>query len=1180
MFVYLSKKIAIPNNVKLKCVAWNKSQGYLACGGENALLKVLQLDSGRTSNHAKGPQASNSNLSMNQTLDGHAGNGSVQIVRWNESAHQKLTSADQYGLITVWMLYKGSWSEDMINNRNKSVVTDMKWSSDGQKICIVYEDGAVIVGSVEGNRIWNRDLKGVSLTHVEWSPNGQLLLFGLANGDVHIFDNSGNVMGDLSMKITKSDEEIVICDIHWYNGKGGYVEANCPCLAICYVNGQVQIMRNENDEEPVIFNCGEIRVVGIEWNFDGSILAVAGISKLFEGGVTKECNTIQFYSPYGEHLQTLKLPGKEIVGCSWEGGGLRIALAIDSFIYFANIRPNYKWCYFANTVVYTYSKADRTDKCVVFWNTKTNERCVKYVKSLLSIAANQEYCVLATRSEDDNDQFALVVCNSIGTPVDSKYISLCPISLSMSPSYILAASKDKVIVWRFHTPQVTSAFKLGKIDGDSSERAFHIDEIPWKNPDNDLNYQEHTYSPLVCICNSDKTAVLARKLGLIQHFSLPNMNLINNIKIDCQPYSIALNCTSTKLSVISDVGSVIFIDLIDENETDVTEHSKTAIQHLDKKDIWDLKWSVENFEMFAAMEKARMYVYRKLDPEEPTICNGYICHFENLQIKTVLLDELLLNPENTETDIVVTMEVKSLRDTRDLLEKVGIKDAMQFIEDNPHPRLWKLLGEAALEKIDLQVAETAFVHCRNYPSIDFVKQLHNIQNTNLRKAEIAAYFHRFDDADKIFLENDRRDLAISLRRKLGDWFRVVQLLKSGSTNTDDTVYIEAWNAIGDYYADRQRWEEAVKYYEQSFNHKQLLEGYFILEDYNKLENLAHTLPEGNPLFNDIAEMFVTVGMCEQAVYAYIKCGNVKAAIDCCITLNNWGKAVELAERHRINDISPLLAKYALYLLEKNKTLSAVELYRKAGRNLDALKLLINLAKEESEKQTPSLLIKRLYVLAGLALEEYRRQMAGSSKQNSSSVIASLLEEENIMASSSESKIGSLEDAWNGAEAYHFYFLTQKHLYEGHYDLAMKTAVQLQNYESILNKEEIYLLLALASSANRAFGVCSKAFTKLESLECIPNDRRETYEKLATDIFTSFPPKDTRTNLVDCPTCNSKISDWSSTCPNCNTHFKICMATGCPLFDATNQWTCHRCKRCAHVQYMISRKTCPLCHVSI
>ena len=29
-----------------------------------------------------------------------------------------------------------------------------------------------------------------------------------------------------------------------------------------------------------------------------------------------------------------------------------------------------------------------------------------------------------------------------------------------------------------------------------------------------------------------------------------------------------------------------------------------------------------------------------------------------------------------------------MRDAGDLLEKVGIPDAYQFIEDNPHPRLW------------------------------------------------------------------------------------------------------------------------------------------------------------------------------------------------------------------------------------------------------------------------------------------------------------------------------------------------------------------------------------------------------------------------------------------------------------------------------------------------------------
>lgn len=34
--------------------------------------------------------------------------------------------------------------------RNKSIVVDMRWSSDGTKICIMYQDGAVIMGGVDG----------------------------------------------------------------------------------------------------------------------------------------------------------------------------------------------------------------------------------------------------------------------------------------------------------------------------------------------------------------------------------------------------------------------------------------------------------------------------------------------------------------------------------------------------------------------------------------------------------------------------------------------------------------------------------------------------------------------------------------------------------------------------------------------------------------------------------------------------------------------------------------------------------------------------------------------------------------------------------------------------------------------------------------------------------------------
>jgi len=40
----------------------------------------------------------------------------------------------------------------------------------------------------------------------------------------------------------------------------------------------------------------------------------------------------------------------------------------------------------------------------------------------------------------------------------------------------------------------------------------------------------------------------------------------------------------------------------------------------------------------------------------------------------------------------------------------------------------------------------------------------------------------------------------------------------------------------------------------------------------------------------------------------------------------WDQAVELAKKHNVKEIDSLLAKYASHLLEKQKVLSAVELY--------------------------------------------------------------------------------------------------------------------------------------------------------------------------------------------------------------------------------------------------------------
>ncbi|EPB67673.1 hypothetical protein ANCCEY_13239 [Ancylostoma ceylanicum] len=112
---------------------------------------------------------------------------------WNE-VHQKLTTSDSNGLIIVWSLHNETWYEEMINNRNKSVVVGMAWNYDGTKIAIAYQDGQVIVGTMDGNRIWNKELNGNVATCEVYPTFSEENTLEIENGSTVLFIRFGLVV--------------------------------------------------------------------------------------------------------------------------------------------------------------------------------------------------------------------------------------------------------------------------------------------------------------------------------------------------------------------------------------------------------------------------------------------------------------------------------------------------------------------------------------------------------------------------------------------------------------------------------------------------------------------------------------------------------------------------------------------------------------------------------------------------------------------------------------------------------------------------------------------------------------------------------------------------------------------------------------------------------------------------
>ena len=153
-------------------------------------------------------------------------------------------------------------------------------------------------------------------------------------------------------------------------------------LCIAYEQGRMILMKNDKDDDPIAVDTSMV-LSKIKWNPSGTIIAVAGCSLDYE----QKKAIVKFFDGKGNHLKNLRVPNAETVtDISWEGTGLRVAIAAGYNVFCAAIRPNYKWCYLSNgTLVFAFQKSDRVEFCLVFWDTKTDEKYMKYVKDLSDI---------------------------------------------------------------------------------------------------------------------------------------------------------------------------------------------------------------------------------------------------------------------------------------------------------------------------------------------------------------------------------------------------------------------------------------------------------------------------------------------------------------------------------------------------------------------------------------------------------------------------------------------------------------------------------------------------------------------------------------------------------------------------------------------------------------------------
>lgn len=167
------------------------------------------------------------------------------------------------------------------------------------------------------------------------------------------------------------------------------------------------------------------------------------------------------------------------------------------------------------------------------------------------------------------------------------------------------------------------------------ERVFHVDDSTFGEDDGYAGSRSagnFSGDSICCITANEHHLLVGRDSGLLQQYTLPLISLENKISLPVRPHSIFVNCNTTKVAVLDINGTMTMIELAPSSSvapsasnssgSSAPKRAAGPIPNFERKDVWDVKWADDNPDLFAIMEKTRMYIYRGLDPEEPVLSSA------------------------------------------------------------------------------------------------------------------------------------------------------------------------------------------------------------------------------------------------------------------------------------------------------------------------------------------------------------------------------------------------------------------------------------------------------------------------------------------------------------------------------------------------------------------------------
>lgn len=276
-------------------------------------------------------------------------------------------------------------------------------------------------------------------------------------------------------------------------------------------------------------------------------------------------------------------------------------------------------------------------------------------------------------------------------------------------------------------------------------------------------------------------------------------------------------------------------------------------------------------------------------------------------------------------------------------------------------------------------------------------------------------------------------------------------------------------------------------------------------------------------------------------------------------------------------------------------MEAVELYRKANKNIEAAKMLHKMAVRAASEGGSVQRVKKLHLLAALEADSFKRRAlnaeaeAATAKTSSTksapttkSKAATTLDTLMTAEQSLNEPGADAQSSWRTAEGNHFLLLAHQKLYRGDFYAALRAALALSLYEDAVGTLRAQCLVAIAAFYSGHLGRCSRALTKLENLGSLSQEQRSVFSDVALAIFTRFSPQDPgEPGRKKGNVSIASLPDDPSLCDKRSPGTSLCVATASPLPSGYSGATqCATCRHWTLESEAAKKDMCAMCHARL